>query len=276
MFFDYILFLSNFDFKRKKNKIFKNYTKKKNYNIILLIVCCILFHFNNLWLQNFNKKNKTFKEIYYAGVFLLIDSIFFKKNILSHHILSNMIMIIISLIIYFFYFYRFFNSIIYFFSIILESYCYSFHYLLIYYLNSSYFINVFLMGSIIGASELIYNMIVNQVKNNKITNGYPFLIFIFIIKFFYHFLYFLIIYKISPIHAFLCYSISSTLFSFMFINGEIFYISLGFILIISFMIYLEIVEIQCFGLNKNIKNKIIERSNREAMILLKDLRVNNI
>ncbi len=261
--------------KEKKTKYIKIIPKKKNYNIILLIVCCILFHFNNLWLQNFNKKNKIFKEIYYAGVFLLIDSIFFKKNILSHHILSNMIMIIISLIIYFFYFYRFFNSIIYFFSIVLESCCYSFHYLIIYHLNSTYFINVFLMGSIIGASELIYNIIVNQDKI-KIVYSFPFLIFAFIIKFFYHFLYFLIIYKISPIHAFLCYSISSTLFSFMFINGEIFYISLGFILIISFMIYLEIVEIQCFGLNKNIKNKIIERSNREAMILLKDLRVNNI
>ncbi len=184
-------------------------------------------------------------------------------------------MIIIFLIIYFFYSYHFFNSLIFFFSIILESYCYSFHYLLIYYLNSTYFLNVFLMGSIIGASELIYNMIVNQDKNNKITNGYPFLIFIFIIKFFYHFLYFLIIYKISPIHVFFCYSISSVLFSFMFVNGKTYYRLLGFFLILSFMIYLEIIEIQCFGLNKNIKNKIVERSNREAMILLKDLRVNN-
>ena len=210
--------------------------------------------------------------------FLLIDSIFFKKNIFSHHILSNMIMIIISLIIYFFYFYRFFNSIIYFFSIILESYCYSFQYLIIYYLNSHYFINVFLMGSIIGTSELIYNIIVFFVNQDKIKtiNNFPFLMFIFIIKFFYHFLFFLIVYKISPIHAFLCYSISSMIFNFIFENRQIFYILLGFFLILSIMIYLEIIEIQCFGLNKNIKNKIIERSNKEAIILLKDLKDNNI
>ena len=35
------------------------------------------------------------------------------------------------------------------------------------------------------------------------------------------------------------------------------------------MIYLEIIVIQCFGLNKNIKYKIIERNNQESKKLLK-------
>ena len=115
IFYFYQIFTS-----KENNTKYKIILSKKNiYNIILLITCCILFNFNNLWLLNLNQKNKQFKEFYYAGVFLLIDSIFFKKNIFSHHILSNMIMIIIFLIIYFFYSYHFFNSLIFFFSIIL-------------------------------------------------------------------------------------------------------------------------------------------------------------
>ena len=261
-------------YSREKN------TKNKtiiSYNIILLIACCILFDLNHLWLLKFNQNNKSLKEIFFVVIFLLIDIIVFNKNIYSHHILSNMIMIIISLIMYIFYSKHLLNFIISLYFIILESYCYSFQYLLIYYLNSHYFINVFLMGSIIGTSELIYNIIVFVTQDEKkIIYTFPFLMFIFIIKFFYHFLFFLIIYKISPIHAFLCYSISSMMFNFIFEKREIFYISLGFFLILSIMIYLEIIEIQCFGLIKNIKNKIIERSNKEAIILLKDLRVNNI
>ena len=262
-------------YSREKN------TKNKtiiSYNIILLIACCILFDLNHLWLLKFNKKNQSLKEIFFVVIFLLIDIIVFNKNIYSHHILSNMIMIIISLIMYIFYSKHLLNFIISFYFIILESYCYSFQYLIIYYLNSHYFINVFLMGSIIGTSELIYNIIVFFVNQDKIKtiNNFPFLMFIFIIKFFYHFLFFLIVYKISPIHAFLCYSISSMIFNFIFENRQIFYILLGFFLILSIMIYLEIIEIQCFGLNKNIKNKIIERSNKEAIILLKDLKDNNI
>ena len=261
-------------YSREKN------TKNKtiiSYNIILLIACCILFDLNHLRLLKFNQNNKSLKEIFFVVIFLLIDIIVFNKNIYSHHILSNMIMIIISLIMYIFYSKHLLNFIISFYFIILESYCYSFQYLIIYYLNSHYFINVFLMGSIIGTSELIYNIIVFVTQDEKkIIYTFPFLMFIFIIKFFYHFLFFLIVYKISPIHAFLCYSISSMMFNFIFEKREIFYISLGFFLILSIMIYLEIIEIQCFGLIKNIKNKIIERSNKEAIILLKDLRVNNI
>jgi hypothetical protein len=55
----------------------------------------------------------------------------------------------------------------------------------------------------------------------------------------------------------------------MFINDLPNYQILFFIF--SFMIYLEIIEIQCFGLNKNIKNNIIERSNQEIIILLQDI-----
>ena len=258
----------SFTLKEKNIQIFNS--KQNLCNKFLLITCCIIYHLNNLHLVNFNK-NKYYEDIFYAGTFLLTDLLFFKKNIYSHHILSNIIMIITIFSLIYLNLYKI-NSIITLYYIILESFCYGFKYLIIYYLCSNYFINIYLIGSLMGLSELIYNIIYYKMNEEeiKIINNLPFLIFIFIIKFFYNFLYFLIIYNLSPIHAFLCYSLSSVIFSFIFVSREIFYILLGCFLIFSYLIYLEIIEIQCFGLNKNIKNKIIKRSNIELRILLAD------
>ena len=107
-----------------------------------------------------------------------------------------------------------------------------------------------------GLSELIYNIIYYKInkKEKKSINNLPFLIFIFIIKFFYNFLYFFIIYKLSPIHAFLYYSISSVIFSFNFMSREIFYILLDFFCVLIFNIF---------------------RNNRNSMFWIKILKFNS-
>ena len=252
-------------FKKKNKNENQIFISKKN-SCNILIISYIIFNLNNLYLFKFTKKLKEHKDIFNINIFLLIDLVFFKKYIYSHYILSNVIVIILS-ILYFFNSLEIFNSIINVFGIILESYCYCFQYFIIHYLNKNYFINIYLMGSIIGLSELIYYLSLRDKESQNLS--FPFLLFVFIFKFFYHFLFFLIIYKIDTIHAFISYSLSSVLFKSMFINDLPNYQILFFIF--SFMIYLEIIEIQCFGLNKNIKNNIIERSNQEIIILLQDI-----
>ena len=84
----------------------------------------------------------------------LLKLFFFQKNFYSHHFIS--IIIVILLII----FIRLNSKIkVYYIILILKFYSFSFNLLLIKYINTKYFVNIYLLGSIIGLSTVIQEIV---------------------------------------------------------------------------------------------------------------------
>ena len=85
----------------------------------------------------------------------------------------------------------------------------------------------------------------------------------------YYYCHFNIIKNLGPIHSIIVYTISYCIIVLYSINSllyiDIIYL---FLCIISLLIYLEIIELNFWGLNKNIKIEIDKRGKIETNILL--------
>ena len=239
---------------RKENQelFIKN---KMNNTKFLFIFFSIIYFTIFLYLEYFNLNDLNGINFENLSI-LLVDLIFFKKQIYSHHILSILLAIIPFLI--FFISYNIYKSLNIFFIFIIKNYCQSFSLLLIKYINTIYFTNIYLLGSLIGLFSFIFQFIyfnILEIKRELIV--YLIICFILDILFYY------IILKLDAIHSILCYQLS-----FFFINilskkslfNKIEFIIIIFFEIISCFIYVEIIELNCFGLNKNIKDNISLRS----------------
>ena len=243
---------------QKDNKIITN-KGKININHILLVIIVIFFYLINVHIEQFNLNN------FYLEIISIqfIDLIFFRKQFYSHHILS-LILIIFSLSIIIINEYDSIKSLNVIILIIIKNYCESFSILLIKYINTVYFTNIYLLGSLIGLFSFIFQLI--QIKLNNL--GFEIsLIYYFIICLLLNIMYFYIIFKLDAIHATLCYHISYTLVDFLTkdtkLNNNILLFYL-FSQILILYIYLEILELKFCGLNKNIKSNIIKRSEYET------------
>jgi hypothetical protein len=206
-------------------------------------------------------------EHYNVVFFLLvfIELIFFKKYIYSHHIISIIITFIIVI------YYRCINDFKFtYLYFILQCYCNCFCFLLIKYISTKYFINIYLLGSLIGIPGLIQfyrSSFFKDIKENILICVLLFILFVFN-----NFIYFVVIFKIGVIVAIIPNSISSFIIQIIIGNFKIYEIVLFVLFFISCLIYLEILELKFWGLNKNITKNIIERGKDEINI---DLRMSD-
>ena len=241
---------------QKDNKIITN-KGKININHILLVIIVIFFYLINVHIEQFNLNN------FYLEIISIqfIDLIFFRKQFYSHHILS-LILIIFSLSIIIINEYDSIKSLNVIILIIIKNYCESFSILLIKYINTVYFTNIYLLGSLIGLFSSIYQLI--QMK--FIYDFKSYLIVYLIICFLVNIMFFYIILKLGPIHATICYHISIIIVyyfsNYSKLNTLEFYLFI-FLEFFSTLIYLEIIELNFCGFDKNLKKNISDRAIHE-------------
>ena len=218
---------------------------------------------------------KTIKEIDIFDILILIlmllEIFIFKKNIYSHQIFSICMIFIILL------FYLILNSkksnfkFSYILSL-LSSYSLSFNYLLIKYINTNYFTNIYLLATINGGPGTIQFLFQSYDKIIGLLNRYDdlekilIIILYFIMMLINNFLMFKIISILNPFHPLLIDFITSFIIENIIIKDFQFRNSLLLFLSVIFcLIYLEIIILNFCGLNKNIKENIIHRGEKELV-----------
>ena len=283
---DYIAETSLIFFYIIENKLSKN-KNEKNYNIsykfrssstliiyiiIELILICIseyipiCHHITQYDSDNYQINSKQYNNIFLF--FFLFDFILLKKNLYSHHILS---IIINSIIPIFLFIYsignkEFLINFIYF----IRYYVIALFYFLIKLMNNEYFINIYLFGFFSGLIKIIFYFIDSSHKQD-IKNQTLFLIFNYLIYVFHHFFKYKIIFKFEPIYSFLC--IFMGVFLILLIILKFPYNLYYGLSIISGLIYLEIIELNFLGLNKNLKKNIDQRGIKEINYILRETSV---
>ena len=145
--------------------------------------------------------------------------------------------------------------------LILNNYSYGFSRALLKFLNTQYYINIYLLGSIIGIVQLCFIIlkqliIYEQLKFND-TKIYC-IIIQFMCYLLLHFLYFKLL-KVDLIYTLISYNLPFFLYSLIFLKENTIWIILNIISLISSLIYLEILELNFCNLSKNLKRKIRER-----------------
>ena len=244
----------------------KNSTETPNikYNnlslkIIILIISCLIFKgvFDyEIDFLLFSDKYQFLEENAMVILFLFfLNLIIFKKHFYNHHFIS--IIIVILLII----FIRFNSKIkVYYITLILKFYSFSFNLLLIKYINTKYFVNIYLLGSIIGLSTVIQEIVYFEYD---IDFSFSFSFFIYFFLYLSkNFFKYKIISKLDSIHYFIIYFMIQSIF-FLYIIKNTIYIILTVFLILSCLIYLEILVLNFCGLSENIRENIEKRENEE-------------
>ncbi len=251
--------LSKKDNKEEKSTINNNYLIKR----IILIISFLMFYIIYNYISKFTIDELSVIE-HYNVVFLLlvlIELIFFKKYIYSHHIISIIIPFIILI------YYRWMKDFQSTYFFILQYYGRCFCLLLIKYISTKYFINIYLLGSLIGRPGLIQfysSSFFKDIKENILI-----CVLLFILLVFYNFIYFVVLFKIGVIVAIIPNSIVSFITEIIKGKLPISEIILIVLFFISCLIYLEILELKFWGLNKNITKNIIKRGKDEININLR-------
>ena len=238
---------------------------------IIIILCFFLF---NLIYEFISLK---FKELtQYNMVYLilfLVNNIFFEKNIYSHQLLS-IIINILSLI-----YGTFYLSIKLYMLIfhLLGGYAECFSYLLIKYINTQYYINVYLLGSLEGISLLMMYFIMQLIFNENIIelNELPIYkyFFTFLIFFSFFFLKYKVILELNPFYYFFMDNVSY--FICIIINNPKLSDIIQFsIIFLSSLIYIEIIQLNFCGLSDNTTKRIMERSKSDVDSILSNLNNN--
>ena len=246
-----------------------------------MILCIIIYNIFFYILLIFKLKNNNLLELRkYSQVlfFFFIDNIFNKKKRYSHEILSINMNLITTILLFLYYYETLIKLDFYkIFLLFLSNYCYVFSISLMKYITITYFINIFLLASIFGLSEIIFQIIYFSKSILNYEFSYIHIIS-FIEMFLNNYLLFYIIYYLSP-----CHSIISQCISFVFlvfindiIEKNLLKLSLLFLIIISCLIYLEILELNFCNLNYNLKKHISERIQFDKYELCINNDTNNI
>ena len=238
----------------------KDYSKRK---IIIILILIIILQIIYEYCDKF-KIYKGLRMNYFIFLFYVyvIDLTKFIHQIYIHHIISMIMNFIILISLIIIQLKNIIQNYYYIPYIIIINYCYSLSFILIKYLNEKYYVNIFLISSIIGFFKFLYKsyyyLIILNNSISKINISY-FLICLI--------LQYYLIYKMELIYSMLALFIS---FCFVVIIQSILNLQnfiLLFILIltiISAMIYLEILELNFCGLNNGLKDNIEARANMES------------
>ena len=241
---------------------------KEKFNIKLMLLFIFMFIFLRLSLRIELTVDKydiyEFKLLLQIISYLCIERIIFKNPIYSHHLLSIMICQLVLILVLIQYLPD--KSLLIILYALLGEYCYAFFFLLMKYINTTYFINIYLLASIIGILNICIQLpsFINS-SNVQFQSIYLFYILISII---YYYCHYTIIKNLGPIHSTIVDTISYCIIKLFYHSlhyNDIIYL---FLCIISLLIYLEIIELNFCGLNENIKIKIEERAKKEINILL--------
>ena len=258
-------YLTRIESKSKNENLFVS-SQNEN-NKIKIFIIMIIFNLIYYYVKDMNIYHNDIEHYIYIIMFLfLIDLFILQKNIYSHQILS-IILLIIGIIYYMIKYFSFkLLYLIYFMSL----YCRSFGQTLIRYISINYFINIYLISSSLGFIGLIHLIITRFIKYDNFIQfpnsfGYIFILYI-LSNICRSFLYYRIIYKLGTIHVYLSDLISYIILNKLFhlmneqISGNtiVDYIIIPIILI-SMLIYFEIVQLNFCGLNKNTKTQLLKR-----------------
>ena len=233
-----------------KKKVFKF----KDFRLILLIICCISLNEIMIKVSLFCYDEIVSLSEYFPLIFYFInDRIIFKHHFYSHQILSLIIVFIINLI-----------SIFLIYNII-HGYSYSLSYLLVKYINTTYDISIYLIMFLFGISQLIFSLSDFKIFMDVFKKYYLQCSLFFIDYIFYNFIGFYIIQKYGPIHSKICILFSLTGYWVWKGKFNIIIILILILTIIASMIYLEIIQLNFCGFNKNVKKNIIKRGENELI-----------
>ncbi len=247
-----------FIFNKKDNPNKIQFSQLKNK--IILIICSSMLNIMNCYL------NERWRFIYdsymYIKIFMLLC--FYKilgMEIFNHHKLSIILNVIISLILIIIYFDHLKEKFVFLPILFYDNYCYSLNLFLIKFMNTKYFIDLFLIQSIQGFSFLIYKII---TKYDFFSDSKNFIFFIicFIYHYIFRYLFLIIIEKLDPIHAIISYLIGEMFIysDFMKKKKIVLFILIYGTFTISNLIYIEIIQLNFWGLNHNTKSNIFKRS----------------
>jgi hypothetical protein len=264
---------------RRKNKEYKieenlDYTisernEKINYKVIIFLFCISFFVFVFIYINI--QEETPIDNLISIIITIIIDIIFFKKTIFLHHKISLFTLLLVLLIKGIYQFERFTNILLI-PKIFLTNYSFSFSIFLIKYLNTYYFLNIYLIGGIVGIFNLIFDIILSLI-NSKLKDdflmkkfNFLYLILLFFINFLYHFLFYQILYKLGPIQSLISIKFAMLIYCFyFFLKEEIIFNSIPILLT---LLYLEIIVFNCCGINENIDLNVINRGEKGLNNLL--------
>ena len=232
----------------KDNNLFKVKYYVSNSKLIILIIFLLIFNSIKEYIINAFETNKKEDFMIFVFFFIILEKFIFKINFYHHQIIL-IIIVCFSLLYYFILNIIQSNLELLYILYFLFNYSKTFTLVLIKYINTQYFIDIFLLSFILGLFETIqflikfYNNISLPVLNlNNILN----IILTFIIKFITGFLMFIIISKLSPLHNQMIYYTTLTIIEIIVDKENKNYSICDCIIfglcIISSLIYLEILK----------------------------------
>ena len=256
--------------KNKENNLEEeNQTSKKGF---FLLICCLIF--NSIYIYKYYNRSGIIKydtENYLIIIMflILIEKITFKNKLYSHQILSIIIFIILFIYYLINNFIKSKINLFFYILFLLQYYSFTFKYHLIKYINMNYFINIYLLASLNGIFTVIelliqyFNILYNEFKCINIYN----IILIFIVMMFNVYLEFKIISEIGLLHRFMSDVISIFISNITVSKnfGQIDQLLIGFLIIFSGLVYLEIIQLNFCDLNINLKQNIEKRMNEELI-----------
>ena len=264
-----------------EKQLSKKYNEEKNKRhiskfLFILLICTIIlsmiYNYFRIFFPFDNEESYQLLILTQLLFFYILNSIIFEKIIYKHQILS--IFMTLFLIILYFYIYKeslFLKSII----ITIFSYVSAYSLLLVKYINQKYFISLYILASMNGLIDSIftlYHLINKNIFFDYINIGIILLILLnLLINLSTYYLFYKIIEKLGPIHAFMSGAIGYALVIILveILNfTDLYKIIWLIILILSFMIYLEILELNFCGMNHNLKRIIIQRNDKEIETII--------
>ncbi len=238
--------------------------------MIIILIIIIILQFIYKYGDNFEIYSNFKLNFVMRFIFIyIIDLIKFQEQIYPHHIISMIINFIVLISFILFQIKNIITHYYYIPYIIVINYSYSLSFVLIKYLNIKYFMNIYLIASIIGLFKLLFKLFyVFIFFNNSFGEiNIKFSLFCLMISFIISFLNYYLIYKMGLLYSFICFFLSTYNYSIIIAVTEIknlYLIILLILSIISAMIYLEILELNFCGLNNGLKDKIKERAIQES------------
>ncbi len=200
--------------------------------------------------------------MYIKIIFLFLFNAMSGEQIYIHHKISIFIDSIISIIFTLFFIDDFIQKYIYIPLMLYCNYCYALYLFLVKYINTNYYVSVFILETLQGIFLSIYCFIVKRNNTLIVIFNDKFYIAIlhFLFSLIYNYSFFKAIEILSPIHPVLTFLIGEIFQSELLKNKTFLHLLLSSIFIFSTLMYLEIIELNFLELNKNYKKKIIERS----------------
>ena len=239
-------------------------------NMIIILIIIIILQICYEYCQKFEIYSKLELNYFILLIYTyIIDLIKFQDQIYSHHIISMIINFIILLLFILKELKTIITHYYYIPYIIVINYSYSLSFVLIKYLNIKYFMNIYLIASIIGLFKLFFKLYIvlgNSFREIKIILSLICLMIHFVSLFL---IYYVMAHLglISSLFTYFILYYISLIIQKIFILQKIFLLFALILSLISAMIYLEILELKFCGLNDGLNEKIKERAEQEKTLL---------